>query len=165
MQYHKNWRGKLCVINQISLSLSTASLVVHGPGIDTQKYCTCWYQWIALLLRLLLSYPGMVAWITCVGLMKIEKEKNVTLHNFVQCSCKNIEQKFLICHQMYHGDWESHRECLINTWYWWITSRNRIYSSSKVKQPFTKMHICSTLNKLLPQNRCRCWLFHWSTSI
>ena len=28
--------------------------------LDTQKYCTCWYQWVALLLRLLLSYPGMV---------------------------------------------------------------------------------------------------------
>ena len=37
-----------------------------------------------------------------------------------------------------------------------MTSRNRIYSSSKVKQPFTKMHICSNLNKLL---------IHWSTSI
>ena len=32
--------------------------------------------------------PSMVAWITRVGLMKIKKEKNVTLHNFVQCSCK-----------------------------------------------------------------------------
>ena len=83
-------------------------------SLDTQKYCTCWYQWVALLLRLLLSYPGMVAWITRVGLMKIEKEKNVKLHNFVQCSCKNIEQKF-IYHRMYHGDWESRRECLINT--------------------------------------------------
>ena len=28
---------------------------------------------------------------------------------------KNIEQKCFIYHQMYHGDWESHRECLINT--------------------------------------------------
>ena len=37
------------------------------------------------------------------------------MHNFVQCSCKNIEQKCFIYHQMYHGDWESHRECLINT--------------------------------------------------
>ena len=32
-------------------------------------------QWVALLLRLLLSYPGMVAWITRVWLMKTEKEK------------------------------------------------------------------------------------------
>ena len=39
-----------------------------------------------------------------VGLMKIKKEKNVTLHNFVQCSCKNIEQKCFIYHQIYHGD-------------------------------------------------------------
>ena len=46
-----------------------------------------------------------------------------------------------------------------------MTSRNRIYSSSKVKQPFKKMHICSNLNKLLPQNRYRCCLIHWSTSI
>ena len=84
-------------------------------SLDTQKYCTCWYHWVALLLRLLFSYPGMVAWITRVGLMKIEKEKNVTLYNFVQCSCKNIEQKCFIYHQMYHGDWKSHRECLINT--------------------------------------------------
>ena len=30
-------------------------------SLDTQKYCTCWHQWVALLLRLLLSYPGMVA--------------------------------------------------------------------------------------------------------
>ena len=35
--------------------------------------------------------------------MKIEKEKNVTLDNFVQCSCKNIEQKCFIYHQMYHA--------------------------------------------------------------
>ena len=28
---------------------------------------------------------------------------NVTLHNFVQCLCKNIEQKCLIYHHMYHG--------------------------------------------------------------
>ena len=28
---------------------------------------------------------------------------------------KNIEQKCFIYHQMYHGDSESHRECLINT--------------------------------------------------
>ena len=41
--------------------------------------------------------------------------KNATLHNFVQCSCKNIEQKCFIYYQMYHGDWESYRECLINT--------------------------------------------------
>ena len=48
--------------------------------------------------------------------MKIEKEKNVTLHNFVQCSCKKKnEQKCFIYHQMYHGDWESHRECMIKT--------------------------------------------------
>ena len=26
------------------------------------------------------------------GLMKIEKEKNVTLHNFVQCSCKKLKK-------------------------------------------------------------------------
>ena len=30
---------------------------------------------VALLLPLLLSYPGMVAWITRAGLMKIKKEK------------------------------------------------------------------------------------------
>ncbi len=49
------------------------------------------------------------------GINEDWKRKNVTLHNFVQCSCKNIEQKCFIYHQMYHGDWESHRECLINT--------------------------------------------------
>ena len=38
------------------------------------------------------------------GISEDEKIKNVTLHNFVQCSCKNIEQKCFICHQMYHGD-------------------------------------------------------------
>ena len=32
------------------------------------------------------------------------KNKNVTLHNFVQCSCKNIEQKCFIYYQIYHGD-------------------------------------------------------------
>ena len=31
------------------------------------------------------------------------KNKNVMLHDFVQCSCKNIEQKCFIYHQMYHG--------------------------------------------------------------
>ena len=74
-------------------------------SLDTQKYCTCWYQWVALLLRLLLSYPGIVAWITRVGLMKIKKGKNVTLHNFVQCSCKNIEQKCFIYHQIIISWW------------------------------------------------------------
>ena len=44
-----------------------------------------------------------------------KRKKSVTLHNFVQRSCKNIEQKCFIYHQMYHGDWESHRECSINT--------------------------------------------------
>ena len=34
----------------------------------------------------------------------LKKKKNVTLHNFVQCSLKNIEQKGFIYHQMYHGD-------------------------------------------------------------
>ena len=29
-------------------------------------------------------------------LKKIKKEKNGTLHNFVQCSCKNIEQKCMV---------------------------------------------------------------------
>ena len=43
------------------------------------------------------------------------KRKNITLQNIAQCSCKNIEQRCFIYHQMYHGDWESHRECLINT--------------------------------------------------
>ena len=86
------------------------------PFFGHTKYCTCWYQWVALLLRLLLSYPVIMAWIMRVGLMKIKKKlKNVTLHNFVQCSCKNIEQKCFIYHQIYHGDWKSDRECLINT--------------------------------------------------
>ena len=98
-----------CVLSQLFAVSS-----VHVCN-STQKYCTCWYQWVALPLRLLLSYPGMVAWIMPVGLMKIEKEKKITLRNFVQRSCKNIEQKCFIYHQMYHGDWESHRECLINT--------------------------------------------------
>ena len=49
------------------------------------------------------------------GINEDWKRTNVTLHNFVQCSCKNIEQKCFIYHQIYHGDWESHRECLINT--------------------------------------------------
>ena len=31
------------------------------------------------------------------------KNKNVMLHDFVHCSCKNIEQKCFIYHQMYHG--------------------------------------------------------------
>ena len=49
------------------------------------------------------------------GINEDKKGKNVTLHNFVQCSCKNIEQKCFIYHQIYRGDWKSHRECLINT--------------------------------------------------
>ena len=48
------------------------------------------------------------------GINEDWKRKNVTLHNFVQCSCKNIEQNCFIYHQMYYGNWESHRECLIN---------------------------------------------------
>ena len=47
--------------------------------------------------------------------LKNKKNKNVTLHKFVQCSCKSIEQKCFIYHQMYHGVYESHKECLINT--------------------------------------------------
>ena len=38
------------------------------------------------------------------GINEDQKRKNVTLHNFVQCSCKNIEQKCFIYHQIYHGD-------------------------------------------------------------
>ena len=38
------------------------------------------------------------------GINELLKKKNVTLHNFVQCLCKNIEQKCFIYHQMYHGD-------------------------------------------------------------
>ena len=52
------------------LHISNNRQLYHS--LDTQKYCTCWYQWVALLLQLLLSYPGMVAWITRVGLMKIK---------------------------------------------------------------------------------------------
>ena len=37
------------------------------------------------------------------GINEVLKKKNVTLHNFVQCSCKNIELKCFIYHQMYHG--------------------------------------------------------------
>ena len=37
------------------------------------------------------------------GINEVLKRKNVTLHNFVQCSCKNTEQKCFIYHQMYHG--------------------------------------------------------------
>ena len=49
------------------------------------------------------------------GINEDWKRTNVTLQNFVQCSCKDFEQKCFIYHQMYHGDRESHRECLINT--------------------------------------------------
>ena len=38
------------------------------------------------------------------GINEVLKQKNVTLHNDVQCSCKNIERKCFIYHQMYHGD-------------------------------------------------------------
>ena len=38
------------------------------------------------------------------GINEVLKKKNVTLRNFVQCSCKNIEQTRFIYHQMYHGD-------------------------------------------------------------
>ena len=43
------------------------------------------------------------------GINEDWKRKQFTLHNILQCSCKNIEQK---CFIMYHGDWESHRESL-----------------------------------------------------
>ena len=38
------------------------------------------------------------------GINEDRKRGKVTLHNFVQCSCKNIEQKCFIYHQMCHGD-------------------------------------------------------------
>ena len=38
------------------------------------------------------------------GINEVLKKKNMTLHNFLQCLCKNIEQKCFIYHQMYHGD-------------------------------------------------------------
>ena len=39
------------------------------------------------------------------GINEILKTKNNgTLHHFVQCSCKNIEQKCFIYHQMYYGE-------------------------------------------------------------
>ena len=68
------------------LWMSVFAQLYHS--LDTQKYCTCWYQGVALLLRLLLSYPG----------------NKFTLHNFVLWSCKTIEQKCFIYHHMYHGD-------------------------------------------------------------
>ena len=37
------------------------------------------------------------------GINEVLKRKNVTLHNFVQCSCENTEQKCFIYHQLYHG--------------------------------------------------------------
>ena len=47
------------------------------------------------------------------GISEVLKRKNVTLHNFVQCSCKNIEQVF---HLPPNVSWcLSHRECLIST--------------------------------------------------
>ena len=35
---------------------------------------------------------------------KTKQQQNGTLHNFVQCSCKTIEQNCFIYHKMYHGD-------------------------------------------------------------
>ena len=93
------------------------------------------------------------------------KRKNVTLYNFVQCSCKNIEQKCFIYHQIYHGDWESHRECLtdtcVNGW------RHRIEYTQvlKLSNPLQKCTYVQISIKILPQNRYRCCLIHWSTSI
>ena len=38
------------------------------------------------------------------GINEDQKRKKFTLHNLVQCSCKHIEQKCFIYHQMYHGN-------------------------------------------------------------
>ena len=70
---------------------------------------------VALLLRLLLSYPGMVAWITRVGLMKIKKEKMsrcIILYN----ACVKILNKSTSFTTKYITATEKVlRECLINT--------------------------------------------------
>ena len=50
--------------------------------------------------------------------MKIKKETMslcIILYNARVVYGPGIQQKCFIYHQMYHGDWESHRECLINT--------------------------------------------------
>ena len=47
--------------------------------------------------------------------MKIEKEKMSRCIILYNARVKKIEQKCFIYHQMYHGDWESHRECMIKT--------------------------------------------------
>ena len=90
------------------------------------------------------------------------KRKNVTLHNFVQYPCKNIEQKCFIYHQMYHGAWESHKECLINTC---INGWRHGIEYTQIQKLSNLLQKCSNLNRLLPQNLYRCCLIHWSTSI
>ena len=92
------------------------------------------------------------------GINEDWKRKTVTLHNFVERSCKNIEQKCFIYHQMYHGDWESHRECLINTCInWW---RHGI-EYTQVQKLSNLLQKCTNLNKLLPQNVCYCASKRW----
>ena len=67
----------------------------------------------ALAAGVVLSRYGGLNYVCEIN--ELLKKKNVTLHNFVQCLCKYIEQKCFIYHQMCHGVEENHRECVINT--------------------------------------------------
>ena len=50
------------------------------------------------------------------GINEVLKKKKMSPCIILYNACVKIfEQKCFIYHQMYHGDYESHRECLINT--------------------------------------------------
>ena len=75
----------------------------------TGSYTILWthkntaHQWVALLLQLGVVLPRYGGLNYARGINEVLKRKNVTLHNFVQCSCENTEQKCFIYHQLYHG--------------------------------------------------------------
>ena len=63
--------------------------------------------WCRSLMHVLIKHSMWLSWSPEINEVL---KNNVMLHNFVQCSCKNIEQKCFIYHQMYHtfgGKWST----------------------------------------------------------
>ena len=103
--------SSLIVCIKMGMSPTNNRQLYHS--LDTQKYCTCWYQWESMLVSML-SYPGMVAWITRVGLMKIKKEKNSHCVILYNARVKILNKSAPFTTKCILAT-ESHRECLINT--------------------------------------------------
>ena len=72
-------------------------------SLDTQKHCTSVVSMGSTAPAAGVFLPRYGGLNYARGINEVVKRKNVTLHNFVHCPCKNTEQKCFIYHQLYHG--------------------------------------------------------------